>query len=127
MSAGSASARIAPFDGEARFRDASAPQAVTTERVDATGRPADPAAPAPSGKSGNVDNRSLVLFDRGDEILVETRDEPVRFLLVSGRPLREPVAWLGPIVMNTEEELKEAFRQYRDGTFLDSPQSPAGE
>ena len=61
---------------------------------------------------------NLVLFDDGEEIFVSTGDDPARFLLVSGRPLREPVAWFGPIVMNTEEELQTAFDEYRDGTFI---------
>ena len=65
-------------------------------------------------------NRSLVLFDRGDEVRVQTEDEGVRFLLVSGEPLREPVAWYGPIVMNTQEELRQAFQELQRGTFLRS-------
>ncbi len=60
----------------------------------------------------------LVAFGDGDEIAVSTGDKPVRFLLISGRPLREPVAWYGPIVMNTEEELRTAFEEYRLGTFI---------
>jgi redox-sensitive bicupin YhaK (pirin superfamily) len=63
-------------------------------------------------------NRSLVLFDRGDEIVVQAGDEGIRFILVSGRPIEEPVAWYGPIVMNTEAELQRAFRELRDGTFI---------
>ena len=58
------------------------------------------------------------MYDRGDEIRVEAGEEGGRFLLVSGEPLREPVAWRGPIVMNTEEELKQAWRELRDGTFI---------
>ena len=65
-----------------------------------------------------VDNRSLVLFDRGDEITVQAGEEGMRFLLVSGQPLKEPVAWHGPIVMNTRAELKQAFAELQDGTFL---------
>ena len=65
-----------------------------------------------------ADNRSLILFDAGDEITVETGDEGIRFLLVSGTPIQEPVAWRGPIVMNTNEELRQAFEEYRNGTFL---------
>ncbi len=61
---------------------------------------------------------SLLLFGDGHEITIQTKAESVRFLLISGRPLREPVAWQGPIVMNTEEELRTAFREYREGTFL---------
>ncbi|MGA9010377.1 MAG: pirin-like C-terminal cupin domain-containing protein, partial [Xanthobacteraceae bacterium] len=63
-------------------------------------------------------NRSLVLFDRGDEVTVQAGDEGVRFLLVSGKPLEEPVAWHGPIVMNTQAELQQAFSELRNGTFI---------
>jgi redox-sensitive bicupin YhaK (pirin superfamily) len=59
-----------------------------------------------------------VLFDRGDEVVVQAGEHGIRFLLVSGRPLREPVAWYGPIVMNTEDELRRAWTELRDGTFL---------
>lgn len=65
-----------------------------------------------------AENRSLVLFDSGDEVAVQTGDEGIRFLLVSGRPLEEPVAWYGPIVMNTQEELQRAFEDLERGTFL---------
>jgi redox-sensitive bicupin YhaK (pirin superfamily) len=65
-----------------------------------------------------VENRSLVLFDRGDEVSVHAGDEGIRFLLVSGKPLQEPVAWYGPIVMNTQEQLQQAFRELQEGTFL---------
>ena len=76
-----------------------------------------------SGVAGSVPaevtgNRSLVLFDTGDEVAVHAGEDGVRFLLVSGEPLREPVAWRGPIVMNTEEELQRAYSQLRDGTFI---------
>ncbi len=63
-------------------------------------------------------NGMLVLFDEGDQVMIATEEEAVRFLLVSGRPIGEPVAWYGPIVMNTEEELRIAFEEYRNGTFL---------
>jgi hypothetical protein len=63
-------------------------------------------------------NRSLVLFDRGDEVSIQAGDEGMRFLLVSGKPLEEPVAWYGPIVMNTEAELRRAFAELKDGTFI---------
>ncbi|HEX7878285.1 MAG TPA: pirin-like C-terminal cupin domain-containing protein, partial [Candidatus Eisenbacteria bacterium] len=59
-----------------------------------------------------------VLFDSGDEVVVQAGDEGVRFLLVSGEPLREPVAWYGPIVMNTQAELRKAFDDLDRGTFL---------
>jgi redox-sensitive bicupin YhaK (pirin superfamily) len=63
-------------------------------------------------------NGMLVLFDDGDEVVVSTGNDPVRFLLATGRPLGEPIAWYGPIVMNTEQELREAFEDYRNGTFV---------
>ena len=63
-------------------------------------------------------SESVVLYGEGDEINVNTAEEPVRFLLISGKPLKEPVAWYGPIVMNTQEELKQAFEEYNNGTFI---------
>ena len=84
------------------------PQAVRTEQVGE----ANAAAPV------EVDNRSLVLFDRGDELTVQAGEEGIRFLLVSGQPLEEPVAWRGPIVMNTQEQLRVAFQDLEQGTFL---------
>ena len=96
------------FSGSGTFRDASDPRAVLTESVDGTDRTEYSAA----------GNRSLVLFDRGDEIVVQAGDEGIRFILVSGKPIEEPVAWYGPIVMNTEAELQRAFRELRDGTFI---------
>jgi quercetin 2,3-dioxygenase len=60
----------------------------------------------------------LVLFEDGEQLVVSTEDEPVRFMLVSGKPIKEPVAWYGPIVMNTREELRRAFDDYEKGTFL---------
>jgi quercetin 2,3-dioxygenase len=74
-----------------------------------------------SGKFSDTtiaDNRTLVLFDRGEDVMVQAGDEGVRFLLVSGRPLHESVAWQGPIVMNTQEELRQAFAELEQGTFL---------
>jgi redox-sensitive bicupin YhaK (pirin superfamily) len=65
-----------------------------------------------------VGNENLVLFDDGDQVAVTTEEEAVRFLLISGRPIGEPVAWYGPIVMNTEEELRIAFEEYQKGTFI---------
>jgi len=65
-----------------------------------------------------VQNTNLVLFEDGDHLVVSTEDEPVRFLLVAVRPIREPVAWYGPIVMNTREELRIAFEEYSNGTFI---------
>ncbi len=63
-------------------------------------------------------NETLVLFDNGEQIVVITEDEPVRFLLMSGKPIGEPVAWYGPIVMNTQQELEIAFEEYSNGTFI---------
>ena len=65
-----------------------------------------------------LERGQLALFTRGDSVLARASDVPFRFLMVSGRPLGEPVAWSGPIVMNTREELAIAFREYRDGTFI---------
>ena len=96
------------FEGAGTFRDASQPAAARTERVG----PIDRAAPEETG------NRSLVLFDGGDEVTVQAGDAGIRFLLVSGKPIEEPVAWYGPIVMNTEEQLRQAYAELRDGTFI---------
>jgi redox-sensitive bicupin YhaK (pirin superfamily) len=96
------------FAGSGRFRDASDPRRVLTESA------VDPNAPA----KYDVGNHSLVQFDRGDEIVVEAGNEGIRFLLVSGRPLEEPVAWYGPIVMNTQEELRQAVSELEAGTFI---------
>ncbi len=96
------------FAGSGRFANAAPPRPVAAERVGAWQTPAWEAA----------DDRSLVLFDSGDEVTVEAGEDGVRFLLVSGRPLGEPVAWYGPIVMNTEGELKQAFAELEAGTFL---------
>jgi len=65
-----------------------------------------------------IENRTVVLFEDGDRIMVSTEEEPVRFLYFSGKPIGESVAWYGPIVMNTREELRIAFEEYRNGTFL---------
>jgi hypothetical protein len=99
------------FEGAGDFCNASGPLEVPTEGVGWS----DTTPPA------HADNRSLVLFDRGDEVTVQARDEGVRFLLVSGRPLAEPVAWYGPIVMNTQEQLRQAFEELQKGTFLKPP------
>ncbi len=96
------------FAGAGTFRDASDPRAVLTESA------VDPnAQPVYDAK-----NHSLVLFDRGDEIVVQAGPEGIRFLLVSGKPLEEPVAWYGPIVMNTQEQLRQAVAELRAGTFI---------
>ena len=96
------------FAGGGTFRDASDPRAVLTESG------AEPEAPA----RYDAGNHSLVLFDRGDEVVVQAGDEGIRFLLVSGRPIEEPVAWYGPIVMNTQAELRQAVAELRDGSFI---------
>jgi redox-sensitive bicupin YhaK (pirin superfamily) len=102
------------FEGSAKFANASDPMAAPTERVGGG-----------IETSGSLaENRSLVLFDRGDEVVVEAGEQGVRFLLVSGKPLEEPVAWYGPIVMNTEAELKQAFSELDSGTFLRTGASP---
>ncbi|MCH7549660.1 MAG: pirin family protein, partial [Candidatus Krumholzibacteriota bacterium] len=97
------------FEGSGKFSNASDPRAVPTESVGSN----DTLPPT------DVDNRSLILFDRGDEVTVQAGDDGIRFLLVSGRPLEEPVAWRGPIVMNTQEELTRAFDELDEGTFLE--------
>ena len=65
-----------------------------------------------------ADNGSLILFEDGDFVQIETEAVPVRFLVISGKPLGEPIAWYGPIVMNTQEELRIAFEEYQNGRFL---------
>jgi redox-sensitive bicupin YhaK (pirin superfamily) len=96
------------FEGSGTFRDASAPLGVLTDQ------------PGPVEKlvREQTGNRSLVLFDRGDEVRVHAGEHGIRFLLVSGRPIEEPVAWHGPIVMNTQQELRKAFEELRAGTFI---------
>ena len=94
------------FEGAGVFADASNPRPIPTEAMDGTITPSE------------VGDRSLVLFSSGDEIVVQAGEQGIRFLLVSGKPLREPVAWYGPIVMNTHAELQEAIKDLNDGTFL---------
>ena len=96
------------FAGDGKFCNASGPLAVPTEGV----KWLDTAPPS------EADNRSLVLFDRGDELEIQAGQNGIRFLLVSGKPLQEPVAWYGPIVMNTQQELRTAFEELEKGTFL---------
>jgi redox-sensitive bicupin YhaK (pirin superfamily) len=91
------------FAGSGTFRDASTPRAVRNELMN---------------DEYDLSNRSLVLFDSGDEIVIESGDEGIRFLLVSGQPIEEPVAWYGPIVMNTQAELRQAMRELQLGTFI---------
>jgi redox-sensitive bicupin YhaK (pirin superfamily) len=96
------------FAGSGTFRDASQPKGVLTEAVDGTD----------AVTRDRTGNRSLVLFDSGDEVVVQAGDEGIRFLLVSGKPIEEPVAWYGPIVMNTKTELQQAITELRNGTFI---------
>lgn len=72
------------------------------------------------GRTGGIEiqNGDLVLYDSGDRLTVSAAEVPLRFLLLSGRPLNEPVAWRGPIVMNTSQELETAFQEYRNGGFI---------
>ncbi|PTQ70780.1 pirin family protein [Celeribacter persicus] len=97
------------FAGSASFRDASKPYGVRVEKE-------------VNGEEINIrdmsGNRTLVNFDTGNEIVVNSGPEGVRFLLISGQPLKEPVAWHGPIVMNTREELMQAFQELNNGTFI---------
>jgi quercetin 2,3-dioxygenase len=97
------------FEGSGTFRAASQPFGILTERqVD----------DRESRIREQTGNRSLVLFDSGDEVTVEAGEEGIRFLLISGKPIGEPVAWYGPIVMNTQAELQQAVAELRDGTFI---------
>jgi hypothetical protein len=96
------------FAGSGTFRNASAPLPVKTDHTGDL----DAAVYKEAG------DRSLIVFDRGDEVTVQAGDPGIRFLLVSGKPLEEPVAWHGPVVMNTQEELRQAFREIREGTFI---------
>ncbi len=98
------------FAGSGKFLHASSPLAVPTENIEIIN----------SGQAAEADNRSLILFDSGDEVTVQADDQGIRFLLISGKPLKEPVAWYGPIVMNTQEELQKAFKELQMGTFLKS-------
>ncbi|MEX0860855.1 MAG: pirin-like C-terminal cupin domain-containing protein, partial [Cucumibacter sp.] len=97
------------FEGSGNFRDASKPFGVLTEK-------------AIDGREVQIrdltGDRTLVLFDAGDEITVQAGEQGIRFLLVSGKPLEEPVAWYGPIVMNTRAELVEAMSDLNAGTFI---------
>jgi quercetin 2,3-dioxygenase len=101
------------FAGSGRFAHASDPRPVMTEAVGGPPRSRE------TLRSEMAENRCLVLFDAGDEVTVQAGPAGIRFLLISGRPLGEPVAWHGPIVMNTQEELRQAFAQLRDGSFLE--------
>ncbi|HXU48031.1 MAG TPA: pirin family protein [Candidatus Binatia bacterium] len=96
------------FAGSGKFCNASDPLAVPTE----------PVGWLETTPPSHADDRSLILFDRGDEVEVQAGEDGIRFLLVSGKPLEEPVAWYGPIVMNTQEQLRQAFNELEMGTFL---------
>jgi len=97
------------FEGDGSFRAASTPQGVLTEKqIDGS----------EVVMRERIGNRSLVLFDSGDEITVQGGAQGIRFLLVSGKPIKEPVAWYGPIVMNTQAELQQAVNELRSGTFI---------
>ncbi|MVA92088.1 pirin family protein, partial [Agrobacterium vitis] len=97
------------FAGSGSFRDASKPFGVKVEKEF-------------QGEELNIrdlsGNRTLVVFDTGDEITVQAGEKGIRFLLVTGKPIKEPVAWHGPIVMNSREELMEAMRELKNGTFI---------
>jgi quercetin 2,3-dioxygenase len=97
------------FEGSGNFRAASAPFGVLTEKTDGVNEIL---------VREQTGNRSLVLFDSGDEITVQAGDEGIRFIFVSGKPIKEPVAWHGPIVMNSQSELQQAFTELRQGTFI---------
>jgi quercetin 2,3-dioxygenase len=97
------------FEGAGRFSGASQPFGVLTEKE------------TPEGETlirEQTGNRSLIVFDSGDEVTVEAGESGIRFLLVSGKPIEEPVAWYGPIVMNTKAELQQAVTELRNGTFI---------
>ena len=97
------------FEGSGTFAAASQPFGVLTEKETAAGE---------TLVRERTGNRSLVLFDSGDEVTVQAGEEGIRFLLVSGKPIEEPVAWHGPIVMNTDAELRQAVSELRGGTFI---------
>lgn len=97
------------FEGDGQFAYASKPFGVLAEKqIDGN----EILVREPAG------DRSLVLFDSGDEVTVQAGDKGIRFLLVSGKPIQEPVAWYGPIVMNTQAELQQAVSELRNGTFI---------
>lgn len=97
------------FNGAGRFSDASQPQGVLLEKE-------------VMGQDVNIrdlsGNRTLIRFGTGDEVTVQAGEDGIRFLLISGAPIEEPVAWHGPIVMNTPQELQQALRELRNGTFI---------
>ena len=99
------------FSGSGRFSDASDPRAVKTDPVSSVVPGVDP----DEVSNLEADNRSLVLFDNGDEVVVQAGEQGIRFLLVTGKPLEELVAWYGPIVMNTREQTTAGIRRAPGG------------
>ncbi len=97
------------FEGSGTFSSASQPFGVLTEKA------LEASETLIRERTGN---RSLILFDSGDEVTVQAGEEGIRFLLVSGKPIEEPVAWYGPIVMNTQAELQRALAELGNGTFI---------
>ncbi|MCC6650048.1 MAG: pirin family protein [Candidatus Eisenbacteria bacterium] len=97
------------FEGSGSFRDSSAPLGVLHE-VQRDGEEVV--------MREQAGDRNLVMFGPGDEIVVQAGEQGIRFLLCSGRPIEEPVAWYGPIVMNTSDQLKQAIAELRSGTFI---------
>ncbi len=97
------------FEGDGSFRDASEPFGVLVEKE---------VAGEELHLRDMTGNRTLVVFDKGDEVVVQAGEKGIRFLLISGKPIQEPVAWHGPIVMNTRQELQQAFDELRGGTFI---------
>ena len=97
------------FEGAGKFADASAPKGVLLEKE-------------VMGAEVNIrdlsGDRTLIQFGTGDEVTVQAGPEGIRFLLISGAPLEEPIAWHGPIVMNTKQELVQAVNDLRNGTFI---------
>lgn len=105
------------------YLDVSVPAQTTFERATKPGHTVLAYVISGNGSFGEPEgfeakNEDLVLFEDGDRLVVTTTDEPVRFLLLSGEPIGEPIAWYGPIVMNTQEELRRAFEDYDKGTFI---------
>ena len=97
------------FEGMGKFADASQPTGILLEKE-------------VGGEEVNIrdlsGDRTLIKFGTGDEVTVQAGPEGVRFLLISGAPIDEPVAWHGPIVMNTQDELRQAMRDLNNGTFI---------
>ena len=97
------------FEGQGAFADASAPSGVLLEKE-------------VMGEEVNIrdmsGDRTLIRFGTGDSVTVQAGEEGIRFLLISGAPLQEPVAWHGPIVMNTKDEIRQAMSDLRNGTFI---------